>query len=100
MTPGWRMVRNFLRAFLARGRADRFDMMSNEKILQSEPSSCVAQEVSRSGRGRQAVTGALHSEGTHASGAIVQRPNGGVEVDFVAKRVRERWPLRDGRGDR
>ena len=39
MTPGCRSVRSFLRAFLARGSADRLVEMSKEKMLQSEPSS-------------------------------------------------------------
>lgn len=39
MTPGWRMVRSFLSAFLASGRRDLFALMSKANMLQLEPSS-------------------------------------------------------------
>lgn len=39
MTPGWRRVRDFLRAFLARGSLDLLAVMSKEKMLQGELSS-------------------------------------------------------------
>jgi hypothetical protein len=39
ITPGWRRVLNFLRAFLARGSRDLFAVMSKEKMLQVDPSS-------------------------------------------------------------
>jgi hypothetical protein len=41
-TPGYRSVRSFLRAFLARGSRALLAVMSKEKILQLEPSSCNA----------------------------------------------------------
>lgn len=40
-TPGCRIVRSFFNAFLARGSRDLFAVMSNAKMLQLEPSSCV-----------------------------------------------------------
>jgi len=46
ITPGCRIVRSFFSAFRARGRADRFVMMSKEKMLQFEPSSCHGQRKS------------------------------------------------------
>lgn len=39
MTPGWRMVRIFFSAFLARGRRPLLAVISKEKILQLELSS-------------------------------------------------------------
>ena len=39
ITPGCRSVRSFLRAFFARGRRDRLAVISNEKMLQLDPSS-------------------------------------------------------------
>lgn len=45
ITPGWRKVRSFLRAFFARGSRDLFAVMSKEKMLQFEPSSCGACQV-------------------------------------------------------
>lgn len=40
ITPGCLIVRSFLTAFRASGRADRLAVMSKEKMLQSDPSSC------------------------------------------------------------
>lgn len=45
MTPGCRSVLNFLTAFLARGSAERLAVMSNEKMLQLEPSSYITISV-------------------------------------------------------
>jgi len=43
---------------------------------------------------------AVDSGATHSSGAIAQTPDGGVEVDFVAKGIGEGWSFCDRRGDR
>lgn len=45
ITPGWRNVRSFFSAFFASGSRDLFAVMSKEKILQSDPSSCGACQV-------------------------------------------------------
>lgn len=97
MTPGCRSVRSFLRAFLARGSADRLAGMSKEKMLQSEPSSC-ARSFSKPGSERRRLeVGQVRN--TYASRAVVECPDGGVEVDLVAKRVGKRRALGHRRGD-
>jgi hypothetical protein len=40
ITPGWRKVRSFFRAFRARGSRDLLAPISKENILQLDPSSC------------------------------------------------------------
>jgi hypothetical protein len=46
ITPGCLKVRSFLAAFRARGRRDLLALMSNENMLQLEPSSCRLQSAS------------------------------------------------------
>src|SRR5438045_2775617 len=41
ITPGWRSVRSFFTAFLARGSLARLAVTSKEKMLQFEPSSFI-----------------------------------------------------------
>lgn len=45
ITPGWRNVRSFFSAFFASGSRDLFAVMSKEKMLQFDPSSCGACQV-------------------------------------------------------
>lgn len=91
MTPGWRIVRNFLSAFFARGSRPLLAGMSNEKMLQFEPSSW-SQRVS--GRDVEAIA----KGSTCSLGSVVQSPDGLVDVDLVAEGVRKGRALGHGGG--
>lgn len=49
ITPGCRKVRSFLRAFFARGKRARLAVMSKEKMLQLDPSSCHPHQLLETG---------------------------------------------------
>ena len=84
-------MRSFLTAFLAIGSRDLLAVTSNEKMLQSEPSSYESQQ-SASCLGREAIL----ADVAYASSSIVQGPDEAVEVDLVTKRVGKGRPLGDG----
>lgn len=91
-TPGCRSVLNFLSAFFASWRRDRLALMSKEKILHLEPSSC-AWEAGK----LYCHTGACRRGSTHSLGAIVQGPDGVVHIDTIAEGVGKCWAFGDGR---
>ena len=93
MTPGWRKVRSFFNAFRASGKRDRFEVMSKEKMLHRDPSSCLWVSEVLVYSGEQWFP--------YPFRPVTQGPYRLINVDFVAERVRERGPSgysrRDGR---
>lgn len=89
ITPGCRSVRSFLRAFLARGRRERLVVMSKEKMLQFDPSSWDGYQLSAG------VTGGKRH--TYTPGAVVQGPDGLVDIDNISEGIREGRTLGNGR---
>lgn len=78
ITPGCRRVRSLRRAFRARGRRDLFAVMSKEKTLHFEPSSC--HSIS------QYAEYVCH-RGAYSLGSIVQSPDRLVDIHLGIKGV-------------
>lgn len=76
------------RAFFARGRRDLFAVTSKEKMLHREPSSCNAV--------RDECVERSVACGCYPLGAIVESPDGLVDVDSFAERIGKGRAFGDG----
>lgn len=74
--------------------------ISKENILQLLPSSCQSKSVSKHHSMQLVLGGPSENAGgrweTCSSRAVVEGPDGGVEIDLVAKSIREWRTFGDG----